>query len=264
MRAREAAAMTAPGGMADGGRKRVVEEAADRIRDDILTARYRAGDHLPPERELATQLGVSRLTLRSAIARLEAEGLVRAVHGAGNLVQDHRETGGIELLGHLGRLAMEGRVSAGTMIGQLLELRRAIGIEALGLAAERGTDEELAAMRAHVAHQRTLLSHPRRYMEADLHFARLVVRATHNIAFELVFNTVRRVIADNPALELAHHANAVQTLQVYERLLDLMEKRDARRVRQVTARLLERLDRQTSRLIAPASWAPSAGTEKKS
>lgn len=235
--------------MADTGRKRAVEEAADRIRERILTGAYPPGANLPAERELSTQLGVSRLTLRSAIARLEAEGLVRAVHGAGNLVQDYRETGGMDLLGYLAQLAMEGRVVPTSVLGDALELRRAIAVEALGLAAERGTDAELDEMKAHVAHQRTLLTDPRRYMEADLHFARLVVRATHNIAFELVFNTVRRLIADNPALELAHHANALQTLQVYEKLLDLMQKRNASRVRQVTARLLERLDRSTLSLV---------------
>jgi DNA-binding FadR family transcriptional regulator len=236
--------------MAETGRKRAVEEAADRIREDILTGRYRPGDHLPGERELASRLGVSRLTLRSAIARLEAEGLVRAVHGAGNRVQDYRESGGIDLLGHLAPLAVEGRVVPGTVLRELLELRRAIAVEALGLAAERGTDAELAAMRAHVARQRTLMDQPEAYMEADLCFARRVVRATHNIAFELVFNTVQKAIAGNSALELAYYANARQTLQVYERLLDLMIERDAHRVRQVTARLLDRLDRRTLRVLA--------------
>ncbi|HJL18606.1 MAG TPA: GntR family transcriptional regulator [Sandaracinaceae bacterium LLY-WYZ-13_1] len=236
--------------MGDTGRKRAVEEAADRVREDILTGHYRPGDHLPGERELATRLGVSRLTLRSALARLEAEGLVRAVHGAGNLVQDYRESGGIDLLGYLAQLAMEGRVVPVSVLGDLLELRRAIAVEALGLAAERGTDAELGALRAHVAHQRQLVADPKAYMEADLHFARLVVRATHNTAFELVFNTVSKAIADNSALELAYYANARQTLQVYERLLEMMEKRDANRVRQVTQRLLDRLDRATLGVIA--------------
>lgn len=242
--------------MADPGRKRAVEEAADRIRDDILTGRHRAGDNLPGERELSTRLGVSRLTLRSAIARLEAEGLVRAVHGAGNLVQDYRESGTVDLLGYLARLAFEGRVVPVDVLGELLELRRALAVEALGLAAERGTDAELAEMRAHVQAQHRLVDQPKAYMESDLAFARLVVRATHNIAFELAFNTVSKAIAGNSALELAYYANAHQTLAVYERLLELMEKRDSGRVRQVTSRLLERLDRRTLGLLAGLGGVP--------
>ncbi len=242
--------------MADPARKRAVEEAADRIREDILTGHHRAGDHLPGERELSAQLGVSRLTLRSAIARLEAEGLVRAVHGAGNLVMDYRESGTVDLLGYLARLAFEGRIVPVAVLGELLELRRALAVEALGLAAERGTDAELREMRAHVRAQHALVEQPRAYMESDLGFARLVVRATHNIAFELAFNTVQKAIAGNAALELAYYANARQTLLVYERLLDLMDKRDAGRVRQVTSRLLERLDRRTLGLLAGLGGAP--------
>ncbi len=200
---------------------------------------------MPGERELSTQLGVSRLTLRSAIARLEAEGLVKAVHGSGNLVQDYRESGTIDLLGYLAQLAFEGRVVPVSIMGELLELRRAIAIEALGLAAERGTDAELLAMREHVREQQAVVDQPKAFMEADLAFARRVVRATHNIAFELAFNTVQKTISGNSALELAYFANAPQTLLVYDRLLDLMERRDAQRVRRVTSRLLERLDRRT-------------------
>jgi DNA-binding FadR family transcriptional regulator len=236
--------------MADPGRKRVVEEAADRIRDGILVGRYRAGDHLPGERELSQQLGVSRLTLRSALARLEAEGLVRAMHGAGNLVLDYRESGTIDLLGYLARLSLEGRVVPVDVLGDLLELRRAIAVEALGLAAERCTDAELEAMHEHVRGQHALLDQPRAFMEADLAFARLVVRATHNIAFELVFNTVQKTIMSNSALEIAYWANAPHTLRVYERLLRRMARRDAERVRQVTRGLLERLDRRTLKLLA--------------
>ena len=180
--------------MAPPAKKRAVEEAADRLRDDILTGVHAPGDHLPGERELATQLGVSRLTLRSAIARLEAQGLVRAIHGSGNLVLDYRESGGIDLLGYLAELAMQGRVVPARMLFELLELRRAIAVEALGLAAERGTEAELRAMRAHVMAQHGLIGDHRAYMQSDLQFARLIVRATRNIAFELAFNTVQKVI----------------------------------------------------------------------
>ncbi|GAB5543787.1 MAG: hypothetical protein SangKO_035470 [Sandaracinaceae bacterium] len=243
LRAVGGAVITAVRRMADQGRKRAVEEAADQIREDILTGRHEAGTRLPGERELSTQLGVSRLTLRSAIARLEGEGLVRAVHGSGNLVLPYREHGGIELLGYLAELSLKGRALDVGVLGELLELRRAIAIEALGLAAERGTDEEIANLRAHVEAQREVVDRPRELMEMDLAFARLVVRATHNIAFELVYNTVSRAIGQS-ALELAYQANATQTLLVYDRLIDLMERREAGRVRQVTQRLLTRLDRQ--------------------
>jgi len=52
----------------------------------IADAELAPGDRLPPVRELATQLGVSVNTVRSAYGRLEADGLVRTRHGVGTLV----------------------------------------------------------------------------------------------------------------------------------------------------------------------------------
>ena len=97
-------------------RKSAADAAADRLRRRILEGELPAGSMLPGERELSEQLGVSRLTLRSALASLQAQGLIEKVHGAGNRVLDYRETGGVELVAHLARLAVEG----GTMPLRLL------------------------------------------------------------------------------------------------------------------------------------------------
>ena len=234
----------------DQSKKRVTIEAADELRQRILTGTYRAGSTLPGERELSEQLGVSRLTLRSAIAHLEAEGLLRPVHGSGTRVLDYRENGGVDLLGYLAQLAMEGRLVPTEILADLLELRRAVAIEAVGLACERANAAEIADMRAHVARQAELLDQPRAFMQSDVAFARLVVRATHNLAFELIFNTVARTIESNAGLELAYFANARQSIAVYGRLLDVVERRDAKRARQLAERLLTRLDRTTLARIA--------------
>ena len=240
-------------------RKRAAVEAADKVREGILTGRFRPGTSLPGERELSETLGVSRLTLRSALAHLEAEGLVRPVHGSGTRVLDYREHGGVDLLGYLARLAFEGRVVPIDVLGDLLELRRAVAIEAVGLAAERATDEQIRVLREHLAMQSELLDRPRAFMAADLAFARLIVRATHNLAFELIFNTVARTVESNAGVELAFFANAPQTIRVYARLLDIVERREAHRARRATAALLERLDRTTLSRVAAFVGAPDPG-----
>lgn len=59
---------------------------AETLRERLLTGELEAGTQLPSEPELARRLGVSRSSLRSAIALLEAEGLLRSRHGAGTFV----------------------------------------------------------------------------------------------------------------------------------------------------------------------------------
>src|SRR5207237_10424614 len=55
---------------------------AEQIRTAILSGRLKAGDRLSPERELAEQFGVSRVTVRDALRSLEAMGLIAVKVGA--------------------------------------------------------------------------------------------------------------------------------------------------------------------------------------
>lgn len=59
---------------------------AEMLIREIAAGRLRAGDRLPPERQMAEQLGVAVGTLRKALARLRAQGVVQAVQGSGNYV----------------------------------------------------------------------------------------------------------------------------------------------------------------------------------
>lgn len=243
-------------------KKRAAEETADRLRDAILRGVYPAGTDLPGERELSTRLGVSRLTLRAALARLEAEGLVRPVHGSGNRVLDFQETGGVELLGHLLAIAASGEAIKGrkdslTLLDNLLELRRWAAVEAIGFAAERATEEEIAVLRAHIEHQALLLSQPEDYVRADLHFSRLLARMTHNLALALLANTILRVLEAQPGIAITFFLDPPGTITVYRRMVDLIESRDAQAARAFTRRLMTGFDRGLlSRLATLTSVSP--------
>ena len=81
--------------------KTVSEQIQRMIRDGLM----KAGDWLPPERELAEMFNVSRTSLRDAIRNLEQLGLVEPRHGEGTVVRDRDEirpkprSRGVELLG---------------------------------------------------------------------------------------------------------------------------------------------------------------------
>jgi GntR family transcriptional regulator len=62
----------------------IEQELASRIERGAL----KAGERLPAERQLATDLGVSRMTLRQALARLQHRGLVEREHGSGTFVAE--------------------------------------------------------------------------------------------------------------------------------------------------------------------------------
>jgi DNA-binding FadR family transcriptional regulator len=225
-------------------KKRAAEETADRLRDAILGGQYRAGADLPGERELARSLGVSRLTLRAALARLEAEGLVRPVHGSGNRVLDFRETGGIDLMGHLAVIAQSGREVPLSILANLLELRRSLAVEAIGLAAERATTEEIYELRAHIERQASLVDDRAAYVRADLKLARLLAGASHNIALVLLANTIVRLLEKHPGIQPAFFVDQQASLNVYRKFVKVIESRDQGLARTFARRLITRHDRK--------------------
>ncbi len=246
--------------MAAARRKRrtsAADTATQRLRARILSGELPGGAALPGERELSETLGVSRLTLRTALTRLEAEGLVRSSHGAATRVQDFRATGGLPLLAHLAQMKLEGGQIPLALLRDVLELRRMVAVEVLGLAAERASRDELRGMRQHLTKMREARD-PLSLMALDLAFARRVVQAAHNLALELLFNTIEGLVHANPLARHAFLANADGALLVYEKVLELLEQRDADRVRGVSRSLLVRLDRRTLDKLDPAGLMAAA------
>jgi GntR family transcriptional regulator len=74
--------------MATRTRSSLRHRIAEALRERLKSGEYRAGAQLPSEPALARSLGVSRSSLRAALALLEADGLLRSVHGSGTFVTD--------------------------------------------------------------------------------------------------------------------------------------------------------------------------------
>src|SRR5512135_627319 len=100
------------------------------LRRAILRGELAVGERLPPERELAAQFGVSRLTLRAALATLDAAGLISVRHGSGYVVRDFVRDGGPDLLPGLADLASE-RGDLPPIAADLLRVRRHLAHAAL-------------------------------------------------------------------------------------------------------------------------------------
>ena len=113
------------------------------LRERILTGSLRPGMSLPPERELAGQLDVSRATLRQGLSILSQMGLlsIQRGRGGGAVVTAPPVT---TVASSIALLLQTRAVTA----GQLCEFRRALEVEAAQLAAARRSDEALAAIAA--------------------------------------------------------------------------------------------------------------------
>jgi GntR family transcriptional regulator len=72
----------------------VYKQIADHLRETISRGRLKEGDQLPSEAQLIGHYGVARMTIRSALRLLEAEGLITAEHGRGVTCAPGRRCGG--------------------------------------------------------------------------------------------------------------------------------------------------------------------------
>jgi GntR family transcriptional repressor for pyruvate dehydrogenase complex len=222
--------------------ERVVDLAASHLRDAILDGEFAGGSFLPAERALAALLGVNRLTLRAAIARLEAEGLLRPEHGNGVRVLDLRASGGLAVLPHL-----VGHADVAVIEG-FLELRRIIGAEAVVLCAERAGEHVRADLRRLAALQAAEADRAA-FARRDLQFVRALVEGTGNLALLLLLNTVEAALHARPDLTEAMIGDLDEVRGSYAEVAALVATgpapgaRDAVRLRLAAqdARTLERL-----------------------
>jgi GntR family transcriptional repressor for pyruvate dehydrogenase complex len=165
----------------------LAQTIADQIEEMIVSGVLREGTRLPPERELALSMGVSRPKLREAIKQLEEEGLITVRHGEGTFVADLI---GAAMSPALVRLYSRHEAA----FRDYLEFRREQECFAAALAAERATEEDRQTLRETLAElERTQDSDDRTAsMEADVRFHQAVVDASHN---SLMVHTMRSIYA---------------------------------------------------------------------
>lgn len=223
-------------------RSSVVDAVADRLRNEILAGRVAAGSRLPSERELALALGVNRLTLRAALARLEALGLVSTRHGSGTEVVSWRDRAGLDALPMVINSLDRSEPGWPVLIASLLEIRRVLVSEAVALAAERHTEEDIRALREVAARQHENLADPLAFARGDLALQRVIVRAARNVGFELILNTFARFPEDQPELLAELYDRRHESLPFYEVLVELVRAGDGEAARRALRSAFDAMD----------------------
>lgn len=223
-------------------RSSVVDAVSDRLRNEILAGRLAPGSRLPSERELSLALGVNRLTLRAALARLEAMGLVTTRHGSGTEVAAWRERAGLEALPMVMGSLDPDEPAWLELLTSMLEVRRVLATEAVALAAERHTEEDIAAMRRIAKEQVTRLTDVQAYARGDLDFQRAVIRAARNIGFELLLNSFARFPDDQPALVATLYDRREESVGFYDTIIDIVKQRDPDAARDALRAVFTELD----------------------
>lgn len=234
-------------------RETAVEACERQLRSAILAGEFPVGARLPAERALAEQLGVNRVTVRGALGRLGASGLLRTRQGSGHVVNDFREVGGPELVANLAALA--DAPDFREIAADLLAVRRHLARGVLEKLAARAP-LDLAPITAAVerfAQLSARTSDPAELAAADLEVFAAIVAATESVVFRLCLNPIAAALRSLPALREAVYVDASLSLAGYRTLLTWLADPDPASVDLLVA-VLERGDQDTlERLRAGAS-----------
>ncbi|PPK53211.1 GntR family transcriptional regulator [Marinobacter persicus] len=172
--------------------KRLADTIVEQLESMILEGTLQPGQRLPPERALAEQFGVSRPSLREAVQRLTAKGLLNSRQGGGNYVTENLGASFSDPLITL----LESHPEAHR---DLLEFRRTLEADCAYYAAQRATeiDREYLAQawqELEACYQNTTDSQqdPERESMADARFHLAIAEASHNA---VLLHTMRNLFS---------------------------------------------------------------------
>jgi len=194
------------------------EEIAHRLIDGILRGRFRFGERLPPERELARYMNVGRPTLREALRVLNMLGLVDVRHGEGTFVVDNHAD-------FLSRAFSWTVLLDSQSIDELIDTRVAVESMLAELAAQRADPKEIDELRSLVARMRVGGTDYK--SKADLDFHLVIAKAARNLTLSRTLFAIQSLLKQ--WIDRALNASQGSHAAIYDQhcaILQALEARD--------------------------------------
>lgn len=219
-------------------------EIVAQIERAIFDGSLRPNDRLQPERELAEQFGVSRITVRDALRVLEARGLIHVKVGAsgGAFVA---ETNVDQVAESISTMVLLKRMS----LSELAEARTIVESSAAELAAQRADEATIARLAEMVERGRRVVREHLPHTEVSMDFHVALAEASKN---ELLSATVRayRDLLMQTLRDMRDIRSARVTQKAHEEILDAIRARDPEATRKLVQEHLQDFEKRIRRYLA--------------
>src|SRR6476660_1227763 len=212
------------------------EQVVARVYELIKHQELKAGDRLPPERELSKQLGLSRPSLRAGLGSLISMGVLQSRQGSGTFLVDGPPALDSEPLRLLAQLH-------GFSFDHMFETRSILEVGAAGLAAERAAGEQLASMSEEIADMFASLNDPQQFLVHDVAFHRAVASASGNPTLATLVEMVSAILYERrrETIERAHDFN--EALELHRRIYRAIRARKPEEAREAMREHIVRAQR---------------------
>ena len=218
------------------GRGKVTGGIVKYLLRNIREGAWRTGEKIPSENELCAALGVSRVSVRSALQQLSALGILESRHGKGTfLISDD-----LSAFGEAQRAAAGDREDGRTAeMRQTLEFRALLEPSVCARAAEEAQPELIARLSALLERMQGAIGNSREFVEADIRFHMEICEAVGN---PILVRTMAEVLQKKADAQVRLNLAVGYYGGVYYHflILEALKKRDAKRAAAVMAEHIER------------------------
>jgi DNA-binding FadR family transcriptional regulator len=201
---------------------KVYEEIVTKIKDMVEKGRFKSGDQLPVERELAEVFRVSRSSVREALRSLESQGFIESRQGDGTYIASQPVESLVSPLASVIFTEKDDQM-------ELFEMRRMIEPDLAYLAAERATEEEIAMMAEVLDLQEEKIARGESGTDVDKNFHYIMARATKNKVLLRITDNIIDLLAESREQYLQVEGRPQKSIMRHREVLDAIRAGDPER-----------------------------------
>ncbi len=228
-----------------GSKERLVDRVVNEIQGLIVAGQLEPGMKLPPERELAGELGVSRTVIRGAVQTLVAKGLLETRPGVGTIVRQVTRDQISQSLSLLVQIR-----NGGVSFEELHQVRSILEVEIAGLAASQATEADLACLKKLTADMESSQDNMDLFAASDVDFHQTLARATHNPLLDLLLGVIRDLLKDYIAQVTKHLDPGRHVLPYHHQILQKVAAKDVAGARQAMRAHLKQIQKNHEEALA--------------
>ena len=216
-------------------RKILWQQVAEQLMTMLRDKQLLPGDKLPPERELAALMQVSRPSLREALRALSMMNVLEVRQGAGTFVTSLEPELLVEHLDFV--LSLDD-----SSLLELFEARKIVEIGIAGLAAQRITEEELAELEAGLARSQEMLHHPVDFLRADEQLHKTITQAARNPIMSRVIDSISRLLMVSRSRTVEIAGVRERTVEDHRAIVAALKNRDPEAAQQAMLQHLNHVE----------------------
>ena len=211
---------------------RPAELVENRLINAIVDGEFPINSLLPPERELAHRLGVTRPTLREALQRLARDGWIEIHHGKSTRVRDYWHEGNLAVLGTIARF--QDHVPP-DFVPNLLQVRELLAPAYARLAVKRSAKNLVKFL----AGYQNLVDAPDAFAKADWELHQHLTIESGNPIFTLILNGFQELYPQMGSMYFALPKARARSRKFYADLRTAAQARDPNRAEEITRAVMQ-------------------------